>query len=143
MNDMACASLQRKPIPADALRRLGVVAVYLFGSQAEGTAGAASDIDLGIVRAQPLRGQADAGELYQALYGIFTDVFDMSGFRDIDIAFLDSASLELRFDAISHGKVVFDDDAHARLDFEERTAALYRDFQPLREESDRAVLQRI
>jgi hypothetical protein len=70
-------------------------------------------------------------------------VFDTKDFKDIDIVFLDHASLELRFDAIMHGKVLFEADAHIRHDFEERTGALYRDFKPLRDASDRAVLQRV
>ena len=116
--------------------------VYLFGSQAEGVAGPMSDIDIGIV-CDSTNQKCDVSDVYQRLYDIFTDVFDMSGFRDIDIVMLERAPLELRFDAITHGKIIFETDPELRSDFEERTAELYRDFKPLREESNRAVLQRI
>ena len=137
--------IQQKSLPEALLRELGVAVVYLFGSQAEGIAGPMSDIDIGIVYADADSNSLNRnrGELYQALYNIFTDVFDMRGFREIDIIMLDRAPLELRFDVITHGTVIFETDPELRSDFEERTAALYRDFKPLREESNRAVLQRV
>lgn len=136
--------IQQKPIPADRLRQLGVAVLYLFGSHAEGLATPASDIDVGVLfsrDALPL--PKNKTELYNALYDIFTDVFDMSGFRDIDIVFLNHAPLELRFDVITHGRVLFETDHGIRFDFEERVAALYRDFRPLLNEFNRGVLQRI
>ncbi|MBI3442247.1 MAG: nucleotidyltransferase domain-containing protein [Candidatus Sungbacteria bacterium] len=136
--------IQKKPIPADRLRQLGVAVLYLFGSHAEGLATSASDIDVGVLfsrNALPL--PENKTELYNALYDVFTDVFDMSGFRDIDIVFLDRVPLELRFDVITHGQVLFETDPDIRLDFEERVAALYRDFMPLLNEFNRGVLQRI
>lgn len=135
--------IQRKPIPAERLKELGVGVVYLFGSQAEGLAGPASDIDVGVVLVDPKRTAGSTAELYNALYEIFSDVFDMSNFRTLDIVFLERASLELRFDAISHGTVLFEASPEVRLDFEERTAALYRDFRPLLEKFNRAVLKRV
>lgn len=136
--------IQRKPIPADRLRQLGVAVLYLFGSHAEGLATSASDIDVGVLFSpDSLPLPENKTELYNALYDVFTDVFDMSGFRDIDIVFLDQAPLELQFDVITHGRVLFETDSDIRLDFEERVAALYRDFRPLLNEFNRGVLQRI
>ena len=140
---MNTSLIQQKSLPEGMLRDLGVAVVYLFGSQAEGIAGPMSDIDIGVLYSDSNHLNRNRGELYQALYDIFTDVFDMRGFKDIDIVMLDRAPLELRFDVITHGKVIFETDHEFRRDFEERTAALYRDFKPLREESNRAVLQRI
>ena len=140
---MDTVSIQRKPLPEARLRALGVAVVYLFGSQAEGIAGPMSDIDIGIVHERSGALNRNPGESYQALYDIFTDVFDMQGFKDIDIVMLDHAPLELRFDVIMHGKVLFETDPEFRSAFEERTVALYRDFKPLREESNRGVLQRV
>lgn len=137
-------SIQKKLIPADRLRQLGVAVLYLFGSHAEGLATPASDIDVGVLFSRnvlPL--PKNKTELYNALYDVLTDVFDMSGFRDIDIVFLDRAPLELLFDVITHGRVLFETDSDIRLDFEERVAMLYRDFMPLLNEFNRGVLQRI
>lgn len=130
-------------LPEDKLRELKVALVYLFGSQAEGTAGPSSDIDVGVVFADPKIARGDTLDIYNKLYDILTDVFDMSNFRTLDIVFLERASLELRFDAISHGLVLFEISSEFRADFEERTEALYRDFKPLLNEFDRAILERI
>ncbi len=130
-------------LPEDKLKKLEVGLVYLFGSQAEGTAGPSSDFDLGVVFSDPNALRGDTSELYQSLYEIFSDAFDLSGFRSMDIVFLERASLELRFDAISHGAALFEISPEFREKFEEHTGALYRDFRPLLKEFDRAILERI
>ena len=116
---------------------------FLFGCQAEGLDAPKSDIDVGIVVLPDALSSINWCELYNALYDVFTDMFDMSGFRDIDIVFLDRAPLELQFDVITHGQVLFETDPDIRMDFEERVATLYRDFRPLLNEFDRAILQRV
>lgn len=130
-------------LPTEKLQGLKVALVYLFGSRAEGVAGPSSDIDVGIMFSDPTITKGNTSEIYGKLYDIFSDVFDMSNFRNMDIVFLERAPLELRFDIISHGKVLFEISRDFRLDFEERTAALYRDFKPLLQEFNRAVLERI
>lgn len=130
-------------LPADKLKALKVALVYLFGSQAEGVAGPSSDIDIGVVFSDPALVRGNTTEVYGKLYDIFSDFFDMSNFRNMDIVFLERAPLELRFDVISHGLALFEMSRDFRLDFEERTAALYRDFRPILNEFNRAVLERI
>lgn len=135
--------LQKKSLPVEELAAHGVSILYLFGSQAEGVAGPTSDIDVAVVFRDSGVLAHRSSELYQKLYDILTDVFDMSNFRNIDIVFLDRAPLELRFDVVRHGSVLYETDPDARLDFEERTAALYRDFKPMLDLSDEAILARI
>ena len=140
---MQDSNIQKKLLPEDALLKLGVGAVYLFGSHAEGVAGEGSDIDVGVVMKDPRAHRSKITPLYEKLYNILSDVFDMSNFRTIDIVFLERASLELCFDAITHGKVLFESSSDFRLDFEERVAAKYRDFKPLLEMFNQAVLARV
>lgn len=135
--------IQKKEVPAEKLKALQIVLAYLFGSHAEGVAGPSSDIDIGVVFSDPGIVRGNTTEIYNKLFDIFSEAFDMSNFRTIDIVFLERASLELRFDAISHGALLFEDSTDFRLDFEERTAALYRDFRPLLKEFDRAVLEKV
>src|SRR3989344_4990019 len=104
--------IQKRQLPVEDLKRLGVEVVYLFGSQAEGVAGKASDIDI-------------------------------SNFRTMDIVFLQRASLELQFDVIRHGKVLFESSSDVRMNFEERVATLYRDFKPILKQFNNAILERI
>ncbi|TSC68528.1 MAG: DNA polymerase beta domain-containing protein [Parcubacteria group bacterium Gr01-1014_66] len=140
---MAVLSIQKQFLPEDRLRKLGIGIVYLFGSHAEGVAGAASDIDIGVALLRPSALKHTASDLYAELYDLLTDAFDMQNFRDMDIVFLDRAPLELRFDVITHGRVLFESDAQFRLDYEERTAMLYRDFKPLLEVFNEAILERV
>ena len=130
-------------LPAEKLRALKVGLIYLFGSRAEGVAGPSSDFDVGIVFTDPAIARGNTTEVYNALYDIFSDVFDLSNFRNIDIVFLERAPLELRFDAISHGAPLFEFSQEFRLNFEERTGALYRDFKPILKELNRVVLEKI
>jgi predicted nucleotidyltransferase len=125
---------------ADRLRSLGVSLVYLFGSVAEGMAHDQSDLDIGIVLADCRRLQSDSFAVYNELYDILTDAFPLS---EIDIVFLQAAGLEVCFDAIRHGRLLFASSVDARYGFEERTMILYADFKPLLESFNDAVLERI
>lgn len=135
--------IQKRQLPKQELQRLGVDAVYLFGSQAEGVAGEASDIDVGILLKTPIPKSESVSLVYNALFSIFSDSFDMSNFRTIDIVFLNRAPLELCFDVIQHGIVLYESSPTVRMEFEERVAALYRDFQPLLQQFNEAVLEKI
>lgn len=121
---------------------MGIGIVYLFGSQAEGLAGKLSDVDVAVVFREGLAPK-NSKDLYNKLYDLFTEVFDMSNFKNIDIVFLDRATLELRFDVIRHGKVLYEASEDLRKEFEHRTAMLYMDFKPLLKNFDRAILSRV
>ena len=130
-------------LPANKLKELNIGLVYLFGSEAEGTAGPLSDVDIGVVFTDTRIARGDTLDIYNKLYYILTDHFDMSNFRNMDIVFLERASLELRFDAISHGVPLFEISTDFRMNFEERVTALYRDFLPILKANNEAVLARI
>lgn len=130
-------------LPVDKLKELGVGLVYLFGSEAEGTAGPLSDVDIGVVFIDPRIARGDTLDIYNKLYYILTDYFDMSNFRNMDIVFLERASTELNFDVISHGVTLFEISTDFRMDFEERISALYRDFMPILKANNEAVLAKI
>lgn len=135
--------IQKKQLPKEELQHLGVEVVYLFGSQAEGVAGETSDIDIGILLKTPIPKSESITPIYNSLFNILSDSFNMSNFRTIDIVFLDRAPLELRFDVIQHGKILYESSSTARMDFEEQVAALYRDFQPILQQFNEAVLEKI
>ena len=137
------SNIIRKEMPIEKLKELRVGLVYLFGSHAEGVAGSGSDIDVGVVVTDKSLVKGGITEIYNMLFDIFTDVFDMSDFKTIDIVFLDRAPLELCFDVISHGIVLYEASPEFRLDFEDHIEALYRDFYPILQKFNRAILQRI
>mgnify|MGYP001577460396 CR=1 FL=1 len=113
--------------------------VYLFGSYAEETAQPMSDIDIGVVFSEEISPNS-LGIYYNAMYNILADVFPE---HSIDIVFLQMTSLELCFDVIRHGKILYAHSNDERYNFEEKTQILYADFKPLLDEFDSAIIERI
>jgi len=122
---------------------LGVEVVYLFGSQAEGIAGPASDIDIGLVLKNSIPKPKPVTALYNDVFHILEDCFDMSNFRTMDVVFLQRAPLELQCDVVRHGKVLFESSPDVRMQYEERVQMLYRDFKPLLKQFNEVILQRV
>ena len=114
--------MRLKSADEEALRDLGATAVYLFGSQAEGLDHPLSDLDIGIVLAEPQKLGGDKSDLYNAFYSLFGEIFPD---RSLDIVFLQSVGLELAFDALNHGQVLFESSLEERLRYEESIALLY------------------
>jgi predicted nucleotidyltransferase len=127
------------PKQRERLQAFGVELVYLFGSYAEGKTSPMSDIDIGIVLSADRASSADLSGLYNELYDLFTDVFPE---ESVDIVFLQRAGLEISFDAISHGTLLFESSEGKRFEYEEKTLILYADFKPLLDEFNYAVLNR-
>lgn len=121
------------------VKGLGISVIYLFGSYAEGKDLPLSDIDIGVVFTDESALSNSLGETYNELYDIFTDIFHG---KNIDIVFLQKAGLELRFDVISHGKVLYESSSAERLRFDEKTMLLYADFKPLLKEFNEVILNR-
>lgn len=121
------------------LKALGVKLVYLFGSSAENYRQPKSDVDVGVVMEEN-RMDSDFNKLYNRLYDIFTDLFPG---QKLDLVFLQRAGLELNFDVISHGRVIFESPKTDRFAFEEKILLLYADFKPMLKNFDRAIISRI
>lgn len=127
-------------LPSKKLKEFKVALVYLFGSQAEGVSGKMSDIDIGVVFSDPKIASGNTLAIYNQLYDIFCVAF---GSENLDIVLLERANLELNFDVVTHGKVLFEKSPDLRGDFEHRVTMLYADFKPLLDNFDKAVLSRI
>ncbi|MBI5207729.1 MAG: nucleotidyltransferase domain-containing protein [Candidatus Firestonebacteria bacterium] len=122
------------------LQDLNVSLVYLFGSYAEEKSMPSSDIDIGVAFFNEKTLKEDAGKIYNELYFLFSDIFIE---KSIDIVFLQNAGLELRFDVIGHGKIIYQFSYEERLKFEDQVNILYMDFKPLLKEFNQAILNRI
>lgn len=109
-----------------------VLAVFLFGSQVDGYAMPASDVDLAILLQQELsleeRLELEV-ELCQAL-----------GRDDLDLLSLERASISLRFRVIS-GRLLYQRTPETVSDFIQRTLMEYYDFQPVLEAYRREFAQ--
>ncbi|HWR58823.1 MAG TPA: nucleotidyltransferase domain-containing protein [Thermodesulfovibrionales bacterium] len=114
------------------MKELGIIAVYLFGSEAEGTMTTRSDIDIGVVLEEP-EDLEDTRPLYNALYAELSRVYKPTFLRDLDIVLLQKAPLTLQYNAITHGKILYEEDPVQRADYEESVTNSYLDFRPVLE----------
>ncbi len=124
---------------SEALDREGVVAAMLIGSQARGTAGPLSDVDIAIWCDPSLdsRGRFDlqldlAGAAARALH---TD--------EIDVVPLNDAPPLMRHRAIRDGKRLVERDPNERVRLETRAILDYLDTAPLRVELGRGMRRRM
>lgn len=117
-------------------------AVYLFGSRAQGREGPLSDYDYAVLLKD--KGHSKGDPVYFELYDLFSEVSPRTLKNDVlDIVFLRDTNLEMCFHIIRYGKILYEKDPNARLDFEIRTTLLYCDYRPLLEKQDREILQNI
>jgi predicted nucleotidyltransferase len=87
----------------------GVLAIYLFGSHAAGTARRESDIDLAVLGPAPLADE-ERWHLAQSLAVALG--------RDVDLVDLRRASAVMRVQVIDSGKLLFESDPTQRQEFE-------------------------
>jgi predicted nucleotidyltransferase len=116
----------------DEIRRAleGVVAVYRFGSSAQGTAHRASDTDVAVLTHErlPAAARFDLQERLAARLG-----------SDVDLVDLGRSSTVMAMQVIAGGQLLYEGDADARGRFEDRTYGAYARLN----EERRGILERI
>ena len=115
-------------------QRFGLDTLWLFGSEAAGTARSDSDLDLAVLfrRCPAAIEILDArGELAETLR------------RDVDIIDLDQASPILGMQVLRHGRLLVDRDPRRRYAFFSRTVSMYEDVKIVRREAERALFARV
>ncbi len=98
-----------------------ILAVYLFGSYADGTARADSDIDLGILPRTP--------DFHSRLLDLLADL-TKAGFDRVDIVFLDQADLTTRYEVVRRNTLLYAAPDFYHGDYFSRTLREYWDFEP-------------
>lgn len=115
-------------------QRLGLGALWLFGSEAQGAARPDSDVDLaGLFHRSP-----DPLELFE----VAGDLQEVLG-RPVDLVDLDRTSPILAMQVLRHGRLLTDRDPKRRVAFAVRALSLYEDLKILRREVDRGVAARL
>ncbi|MEA3397844.1 MAG: nucleotidyltransferase domain-containing protein [Chloroflexota bacterium] len=115
-----------------------VVAAYLFGSLAEGRATSYSDVDTAILltaASDPLT----AGDRQLQLMGELERFAD----REVDVVMLNTAPPILQHQVLRHGRLLYERDRRARVDFEVRAGQVYADLKPMYDFHTRDLLQKI
>ena len=92
------------------------VALYRFGSQAQGTAGPESDVDLAILASEPLS-PLSLFDLQEELAALLH--------RDVDLVDLAPARTVLRMQVVSTGECLYSGDDRMREEFETRVFSSY------------------
>jgi predicted nucleotidyltransferase len=114
--------------------RFGLDALWLFGSEARGTAGVRSDLDLAaLFRRKPSR-----IELLEAR----EELADSAG-RDVDLLDLEQVSPILAIQVLRHGELLVDANPARRQRFVAAAPGRYEDLRIVRREAERALLERV
>lgn len=103
-----------------------ITAIYLFGSVAEGHAGPLSDLDVGVLFAEPA---ARSSSMDQRL-ALIADVSHACRRVDVDVVILNEATPLLAYEVVGRGTLLFERDHHQRVAFEARAIDQYLDFAP-------------
>lgn len=106
-----------------------VILAYIFGSQAEGTAGPLSDVDFAVLLAPSVPDEQQTNvqiELITELMGLFHR-------NDVDVVILNRATPLLAYQVVKPGWVIYEDDGgRSRVAFETSAFHRYMDTVPLR-----------
>ena len=133
------------------LRGIGVDIVYLFGSQADGTAGELSDVDFGVVLRNSDILKNDFLEVYSGIFGVLSEILPKEylkrrmdiGVHEFDLVFLQQANPRMKFRAAEEGRILFQSSLSAVADFKEQALLRYFDFQYFEKISNDAFLMRV
>jgi len=103
----------------------GLVAAYLFGSQARGTATSASDVDVGVLF------ETSPPHTLQGLpLGLEAELEKLLG-RPVQVVVLNHVSADLAHRVLRDGKLLVDRDRSRRIRFEVKTRNDFFDLQPV------------
>ena len=112
-----------------------IITVYLFGSYLNDKE-QARDIDLAVLSSQ----NNSTVNLYMELYPRLAEIFSP---LDVDLLFLQNASLPVAFEVIYTGKVVYCSDDDKRTDYEYVISGRYMDFKYHQDEGQRELYEAI
>jgi uncharacterized protein len=115
-------------------RRFGLDTLWLFGSEAAGTARQDSDLDLAAL----FRRRSSTLEILDAREELATILH-----RDVDLVDLDQTSPILGMQVLRHGRLLVDHDPRRRYAFFSRTVSMYEDVKISRREAERALFARM
>ena len=113
----------------------GVIVAYLFGSQADGTAGPTSDTDLAVIFKASEPAFAATESVAQDVAGLVSTT--------VDVVDLVRATIELRGKVAMTGKLLYSTDEPRRVAFQTDALNRWFDFRPFLEATTTGYLRRV
>jgi len=101
-----------------------------------------SDFDLAVAFANRPTPQKIA-EIHPRLYDLLAAEFPVGKTQDLDIAYLQDASLEFQIQVIEEGRILFESERGFRADFEESVIKQFLDFRPIAAQFTAALMERL
>lgn len=103
-----------------------VIAVYLYGSHAQGQANVLSDVDLAVLLEKKVKNKFDRQLKF------ISNIQSIVGKQDADVKLLnDDYSLNYLHKVLAEGKLIYVKDKNKLNFFKEKITALYFDFKPV------------
>jgi len=114
-----------------------VIAAYLFGSRVAGKARPDSDVDTAV-----LLSEEDGVVRFERRLRLMSEVSEVCG-READVVVLNDAPPLLQDQILRHGRLIFERDRAARVEFEVRAGKIYADLKPMRRFFQQALFREI
>lgn len=105
-------------------RKYNAQLAYLFGSRIDGSGDSFSDLDIGVVFGKVLQFDKKI-KIYSYLTEKIEQILE---FKPVDVIFMDEVPLELQFEIITHGKLIFCKNDNFRVNYEIGIQRKYMDF---------------
>ena len=112
-----------------------VAFAYLFGSQAKGTAGSLSDIDIAVYFDE----EVDADEHFDLRLATSGEITDLYKTDEVDLIVLNEAPPLLAHRILKEGILIFSDNDKMRLEYEVKAVLKYLDWKPYIDKYTREV----
>lgn len=122
----------------DCLGKYPVILAYLFGSEAKGTSGVLSDIDVAMFVDKGV----DKSERFDMRLRLSNELSSIMN-RMVDLVILNDSPVQLSYEIIKHGKVIFCKDKSMQVDFETEILSKYLDRRYYDKRHAELILERI
>ena len=120
--------IERKRKLKEYAEKRGLVALYLFGSVAQGRATRLSDVDIAV-----LLPHEDVENLFEKRLRLVVDLMELLEESDVDLVVLNEAPPLLAHRILTEGELLYSRDEGERARFEARKVLEYLDFKPVLE----------
>mgnify|MGYP006311735185 CR=1 FL=1 len=139
-----------KKLPADVMTKIpaviekisadeDVMALYAFGSLAEGNLKPLSDLDFAVLLSSSLNKSARFDKSID-LIGVFNQTLKSD---EVDLVIMNDDPIRFAFHILRTGKLLFCRDRGKLTDFIEKTTKRYLEFKPIRDRFDHTYVERI